>query len=562
MDTEETSFASTPPQPEGTGQGFLRRHRSTIITILALLVAVFLLVKFVHYKQQVQAQEAAQRSGGHFRPRPGAKGAAPGANNAVAVSVATVASGSITLRIPALGTITPLATVTVKTQISGTLQKILFKEGQMVKEGDPIALIDPRPYEATLAQMEGNLRRDQALLADDRLDLKRYEDLIAQDSVAQQQLDTQRALVDQLIGTVASDEAQIKSAKINLAYCHIVSPVTGRVGLRQVDQGNYVTPGDAEGLVVITQLQPITAIFPIPEDNVTKIMQRLHDGATLGAEAYDRTNSAKLADGKVLTVDNQIDVTTGTVKLRALFDNKDNTLFPNQFINIQLVVDELKDQIVMPNAAVHRGAPNGVTTTFVYFVNPDNTVSVRPVTLGVVDGENVAVTAGLTPGAVVVTEGGDRLRDGAPISLPDSTPTPARAANANNASGGANGSRRASGGNGRRHRPDGQSGGVGGGQGANPGGPGASGGGASQAGAADPPPANGQQSGSGAPAKTGQHGGGQQGGAPANDGQRGSGQQGGAPANGGQRGSGPQPGNAPQGALTRRQPASPRPAGD
>ena len=549
MDREETSFASTPPQ------GFLRRHRSAILTILALVVAVFLVWKFVQHKQLVQAQEASQRRGGGFRPRSGAKGAAAGASNAVAVSVATVASGSITLRIPALGTITPLATVTVKTQISGTLQKILFKEGQLVKEGDPIALIDPRPYEATLAQMEGNLRRDQALLADARLDLKRYEDLITQDSVAQQQLDTQRAQVDQDIGTVASDEAQIRTAKINLIYCHITSPVTGRVGLRQVDQGNYVTPGDADGIVVITQLQPITAIFPIPEDNVTKVMQRLHDGATLGAEAYDRTNSAKLADGTVLTIDNQIDVTTGTVKLRALFDNKDNMLFPNQFVNIQLVLDELKDQIVMPNAAVHRGAPNGVTTTFVYFVNSDSTVSVRPVTLGVVDGENVAVTAGLTPGAVVVTEGGDRLRDGAPIALPGSTPTPTRAANANDASAGANGSRRASGGNGRRHRQGGQGGqgsGAGGGQGGNPGGPGGSGGGAGQAGAADPPPANGQQSGGG------QRASGQQGGAPASGGQRASGQQGGGPAGGQQ----PQRGNTPQGALTRRQPASPRPAGD
>jgi membrane fusion protein, multidrug efflux system len=378
MDREETSFASTPPQ------GFLRRHRSALITVLAIVVAVILVVRFVHHKQIVQAQEAAQKRGGGFRPHLGAAG---GNASAVAVSVATVASGSITLRIPALGTITPLATVTVKTQISGTLQKILFKEGQLVKQGDPIALIDPRPYEATLAQMEGNLRRDQALLADAKLDLKRYEDLITEDSVAQQQVDTQRALVDQYIGTVASDEAQIKSAQVNLIYCHITSPVTGRVGLRQVDQGNYVTPGDANGLVVITQLQPITAIFPIPEDNVTKVMQRLHDGATLTAEAYDRTNSAKLADGQVLTIDNQIDVTTGTVKLRAEFDNKDNTLFPNQFVNIQLVVDTLSDQVVMPNAAVHRGAPNGVTTTFVYFVNPDSTVSVRPVTLGVVDGK-------------------------------------------------------------------------------------------------------------------------------------------------------------------------------
>jgi membrane fusion protein, multidrug efflux system len=422
MEKDEQAFASAPPQ------GFLRRHRSVIITVLAILVAVFLLVRFVHYKQQQQAQTAAANRGGGFRRKPGATG---GTIQPVAVSVATVSSGNITVRIPALGTITPLATVTVKTQISGTLQKILFKEGQLVKEGDPIALIDPRPYEAALEQAQGNLRRDQALMLEARLDLKRYEELITQDSVAQQQVDTQRSLVDQYIGTVASDEANIKTAKINLAYCHITSPVTGRAGLRQVDQGNYVTPGDANGLVVITQLQPITAIFPIPEDNVTKVMQRLHDGATLTAEAYDRTNSTKLSDGKVLTVDNQIDVTTGTVKLRALFDNKDNVLFPNQFVNIQLVVDDLKNQVVMPNAAVHRGAPNGVTATFVYLVNADSTVSVRPVTLGVVDGENVGVTAGLTPGQVVVTEGGDRLRDGVPVSVPGATPPPVRAADAN-----------------------------------------------------------------------------------------------------------------------------------
>jgi membrane fusion protein, multidrug efflux system len=394
-------------------QSFPRRHRVAIFIVLGILVFILGLVRFVHFRQKQHQEQAEIARAGRFRPRVGEAGQA----NAVAVSVATVASGEITVRIPALGTITPLATVTVKTQISGQLQKIFFREGQLVKEGDLLALIDPRPYEAALAQQEGNLRRDQSLLTDARLNLKRYEDLITEDSVAQQQVDTQRALVDQYVGTVASDEAQIKTAKINLAYCHITSPVNGRVGLRQVDQGNYVTPGDTNGIVVITELQPITAIFPIPEDNVTKIMQRMHDGATLTAEAYDRTNSAKLADGKVLTLDNQIDLSTGTVKLRALFDNTDNTLFPNQFVNIQLVVDTLTNQTVMPNAAVHRGAPNGVTTTFVYLVNQDNTVSVRPITLGVVDGERVAVTAGLTPGAVVVTEGGDRLRDGATVQL-------------------------------------------------------------------------------------------------------------------------------------------------
>jgi len=243
--------------------------------------------------------------------------------------------------------------------------------------------------------------------------------------------------------------------------------VTGRVGLRQVDQGNYVTPGDTNGLVVITQLQPITAIFPVPEDNVTKIMQRLHDGAILDAEAYDRTNSAKLAVGKVLTMDNQIDVTTGTVKLRAQFDNQDNMLFPNQFVNIQLLVDDLKNQVMMPNAAVHRGAPNGVTSTFVYLVNADSTVSVRPVTLGVVDGENVGVASGLTPGAVVVTEGGDRLRDGATVSLPGTEPPPERTAGAGGAGTGAPGAK-ASGkgrGSGKWRHQGGQAGGQGSAQG-------------------------------------------------------------------------------------------------
>jgi multidrug efflux system membrane fusion protein len=414
---ERNDLAFVPEAPKS----FLRRHRVAIILSLAIVGFILLLVRFVHYRQQQHEEAAAVARQNRFRARPGS---AAGQNAPVAVSVATVASGDVTVRIPALGTITPLATVTVRTQISGQLQKIFFTEGQLVKQGDPLALIDPRPYEAALAQAEGNLRRDQSQLAEARLDLKRYEDLIREDSVAQQQVDTQRALVDQYTGTVASDQAMLQTAKINLVYCHISAPVTGRVGLRQVDQGNYVTPGDTNGIVVLTELQPITAIFPIPEDNVTKVMQRLHDGATLVAEAYDRPNSVKLAEGKVLTVDNQIDVTTGTVKLRALFDNKDNMLFPNQFVNIQLVVEELKNQTVMPNAAVHRGAPNGVTATFVYLVNPDNTVAVKPVTLGVVDGERVAVTAGLTPGAIVVTEGGDRLRDGATVQLPGAEPQP------------------------------------------------------------------------------------------------------------------------------------------
>jgi multidrug efflux system membrane fusion protein len=240
-----------------------------------------------------------------------------------------------------------------------------------------------------------------------------------------QQLDTQKALVDQYEGTIESDEGQLNTALVNLQFTHIISPVAGRVGLRQVDQGNYVTPADTNGVVVVNQLQPITAIFAIPEDNVTTVVQHLHDGTGLKVEAYDRTNSAKLADGKLLTVDNAIDTTTGTVKLRAQFANTDGLLFPNQFVNIQLIVNVLPNQLIIPNVAVHRGAPKGVLTNFVYLINSDNTVSVRPVTLGTVDGDRVAVTDGIKVGDRVVTEGGDRLRDGAAVELPGAAPAPA-----------------------------------------------------------------------------------------------------------------------------------------
>jgi membrane fusion protein, multidrug efflux system len=391
---------------------FIRRHWVAVLVAVIVVLLLIALVRFIQHKQ----------------PAPAAGGPGRGGQNGpVAVSVATAVIGDIQLRIPALGTVTPLATVTVRTQISGIMQKILFTEGQTVHQGDALAQIDPRPYEAALQQMEGNLKRDQALLADARLDLKRYEGLVKEDSIAVQQLDTQKALVDQDIGTVESDEGQVNTARVNLLYTHIVAPVTGRVGLRQVDQGNYVTPGDANGIVVINQLQPITVIFPIPEDNVSALMRRLHVGGPMTVEAYDRTNSAKLADGKLLTIDNQIDVTTGTIKLRAQFENADGLLFPNQFVNIQLLQELRQNQIIMPNSAVRRGAPNGVVSTFVYVVNSDRTVTVRPVTLGVVDGERVAVAKGLGAGEVVVTEGGDRLRDGAQVQLPAAAPPVAAA---------------------------------------------------------------------------------------------------------------------------------------
>jgi membrane fusion protein, multidrug efflux system len=398
--------------PAGARKPFIVRHWKALVVALVVVLLMTGFVLYLRAKRPI-AQPPRGRNG---------------QGGPVAVSAATAVSGDIQVKIPALGTVTPLATVTVRTQITGTLQKIFFTEGQFVHQGDPLAQIDPRPYEAALQQMEGNLKRDQALLANAKVDLKRYEGLVKEDSIQQQTLDTQRALVDQYVGTIEADEGQVKTAKVNLLYTHVISPVTGRVGLRQVDQGNYVTPGDTNGLVLINQLQPITVIFSVPEDNVSAVMKRVYAGASLAVQAFDRTNATKIADGKLLTVDNSIDVTTGTVKLRAQFDNADGSLFPNQFVNIQLLQDVLKDQIIMPNAAVRRGAPNGVATTFVYVVNADNSVAVRPVTLGVVDGEQVAVTAGLKAGEVVVTEGGDRLRDGAQVQLPNATPAPAAGA--------------------------------------------------------------------------------------------------------------------------------------
>jgi multidrug efflux system membrane fusion protein len=329
------------------------------------------------------------------------------------VAVEAAGKGDIGINLNALGTVTSLATVTVRTQISGYLIKIDFKEGQEVKKGDLLAEIDPRPYEAALAQASGNLTRDQALLKGAKVDLTRYQGLAAQNAVPHQTLDTQVALVAQYQGTVEADTAAVKAAQVNLQYCHIVSPIDGRVGLRQVDQGNYVTPGDTNGLVVITQLDPISVLFTVPEDNLQAIAKRLQAGASLPTTAFDRSDSHKIADGALQTFDSQIDPTTGTIKLRALFPNPARTLYPNQFVNVRLLVDVHGNVVVMPTAGVQRGVPG----TFVYLVNPDSTVSVRKVSLGVTDGERVEVLSGLSPGDRVVIDGADKLRDGAKVAV-------------------------------------------------------------------------------------------------------------------------------------------------
>ena len=330
---------------------------------------------------------------------------------AMPVVVAPAVTGDIDITLNGLGTVTSLATVIVKSQISGQLVRIAYQEGQMINKGDLVAEIDSRPYELALSQAEGALERDQALLQTAELDLKRYQDLAKTSAIPRQQLDTQVSLVAQDKGLVVSDKAQIDVQKLNIAYCHIVSPVTGRAGLRLVDPGNYVTANDATGVVVITQLQPISVIFTVPEDNLPQIVKRIRAGATLPVTAFDRSGATKLAAGTLKTLDNQIDTTTGTLKLRAEFANEDDSLFPNQFVNVQLLIDTLHDATVVPTSAIQRGAPG----TFVYLVNADNTVAVKPVTLGPASAERVAIQSGLSPGDRVVVDGADKLRSGAKV---------------------------------------------------------------------------------------------------------------------------------------------------
>jgi multidrug efflux system membrane fusion protein len=336
----------------------------------------------------------------------------------VSIVPETVGKGSIGINLNALGTVTSLATVTIRTQISGYLIKVDFTEGQDVKRGDLLAEIDSRPYEAALAQAKGQLARDEALLKGAQVDLTRYQGLAAQNAVPHQTLDTQVALVAQDQGTVEADRGTVNSAQVNLQYCRILSPLDGRVGLRQVDQGNYVTPGDTNGLVVITQLQPISVLFTLPEDNLQDISKRLQEEhGVLPAAAYDRSGANKIADGVLQTFDSQIDPTTGTIKLRAQFPNQSRTLYPNQFVNVRLLLDTHKDVTTMSTAGVQHGAPG----TFVYRINADDTVSVRPVQLGVTEGDRVEVRSGLSPGDRIVIDGADRLRDGAKISMRSET---------------------------------------------------------------------------------------------------------------------------------------------
>jgi len=349
----------------------------------------------------------------------GGKGAAAaakaGKGQAFTVPVATATSrtGDLGVYITGLGTVTPLATVTVHSRVDGQIMNIAFREGQLVKEGDLLAEVDPRPFQVQLMQAEGQQAKDEAALKNAQIDLERYKVLMEQDAIPRQQLDTQVATVDQDEAALKSDKAQIESAKLNLVYSRITAPVSGVVGLRLVDVGNIIHATDPNGIVVITQLQPITVVFTIPADRLPAVQQQTRGGHQLAVDAYDRDMKNKLATGSLLAVDNQIDQTTGTVKIKGLFSNTDNRLFPNQFVNARLLVDTLRGTVLVPTAAIQRSPQS----TYVYVVKTDSTVEMRTVDLQLTEGDDTAISKGLAAGETVVVDGVDKLQQGTKVAV-------------------------------------------------------------------------------------------------------------------------------------------------
>ena len=398
LKTPEEQYAANRTHRVPARPGATRRRVLWIVVILLLLAA---LVWWIHHGPAQRART------GRFD-----------VSGAMPVVAASAKSGNIDIVDDALGTVTPLATVTVQTQINGQLLSVGFQEGQEVKKGDFLAQIDPRPYQAALDQAQGQLAKDQASLGMARMDYLRYQKLAAQNSIAKQQAQDQEYVVGQDEGTVKLDQAQVETAKLNLAYCRIVAPVSGRIGLRLIDPGNYVQISNTTGIAVIAQMQPITVVFTLPEDNLPAVMDEMQKGTKLQVTAYDRSNTVKLETGTLAAVDSTIDTTTGTVKLRAQFDNADEKLFPNQFVNAHLLVKVLQGVTVIPSAAVQRGSPG----TFVYLIKPDNTVSVQKITLGPESGGQVV--SGLSSGQQVVVDGADKLREGAKISLRQESTAP------------------------------------------------------------------------------------------------------------------------------------------
>ena len=348
------------------------------------------------------------------QPAAGKKGGRDAASRVTPVVAQPAAKKDVNVYLTALGTVTPLKTVTVRSRVDGQLMRVLFREGQLVREGELLAEIDPRPFQAALMQAEGQMTRDQALLANARIDLERYRVLLAQDSIAKQLVDTQAALVKQYEGTVTIDSGLVDNARLQLAYSRVAAPIPGRLGLRTVDAGNIVRSSDTSGLVVITQLQPITVIFTIPQDNLQVVLKRIQSGDKVPVDAFDRDQKVKLASGVLLTIDNQIDTTTGTVKLKAQFPNDDSKLFPNQFVNVRMLIDTRAEVTTVPSAALQRGARG----LFLYVVKEDRTVTLRDAKTGPTENDYTVIESGIEPGELVVTDGMDRLREGAKVELP------------------------------------------------------------------------------------------------------------------------------------------------
>ncbi|MEO7143108.1 MAG: MdtA/MuxA family multidrug efflux RND transporter periplasmic adaptor subunit [Bryobacteraceae bacterium] len=340
-------------------------------------------------------------------------GRSKGAGGTIPVVGAKVRSGNLGIYLTGLGTVTAFNTVTVRSRVDGELIRVYYTEGQYVKQGDLLAEIDPRPFQVQLELAQGQMARDQAQLNNARVDLERYKVLFSQDSIPQQQLATQQATVQQDEGVIKADQAAIDSAKLQLTYCHITAPLTGRIGLRLVDQGNIVHAADTTGLVVITQLQPIAVIFNISEDSLPQVRKAMRGAHSLPVEAWDRDLKTRLARGSLLTIDNQIDQSTGTVRFKGEFSNEDNALFPNQFVNARLLVDTLRNAVIAPMAAVQRG-PDG---SYMYAVKPNNTAEVRNVGIGPIEGDEAEITSGVSPGDVVVIDGVDKLQAGSKVSV-------------------------------------------------------------------------------------------------------------------------------------------------
>jgi len=406
------TIPATPPgplEPEAPPPSQRPRRRRLLVRI-GLVLALAVAAVFAWQRLEKVENSAPSTAEG---PNAGRSGQPP-----QTVRVAPVTLGDMPITIDALGTVTPFETVTIRTQIAGKLQELGFEEGQTVKKGDFIAQIDPRPYQAALAQAQGQLAKDQALLGQAQSDLSRYEALSKQDSISKQQVADQEALVAQDKAAILTDQAQVQTAQLNLDYTHIVSPITGRAGLRLVDPGNYLQPSDANGIVVITQIDPISVVFATPEDNLPRIAARLNAGAKLPVTVFDRANINQLATGTLTTYDSQVDVTTGTIKMRATFDNPNGVLFPQQFVNVRLLVDTLTGVALAPNAAVQIG-PSG---NFVYVLNADSTVSRRDIKTGPSDAARTTITSGLAAGDKVVIDGVDRLRDGAKVALAENPP--------------------------------------------------------------------------------------------------------------------------------------------